>query len=169
MVSDQAGSKNAPVATTRRAEWGEREMYHTNRWSSVKKRTKRSVPHLQIWNSVLNSDATTLDLPQCSREALPTLLTPVEYRSRRESARQSIYHVFTRCDKSTPAGSIALDSIAYVHTKHIKSVECILTPVASISLRSGALTSKRSTQKHLQQLALLHSSSSWVPSQQTVQ
>ncbi|EMP34417.1 Contactin-6 [Chelonia mydas] len=38
---------------------------------------------------------------------LPKLLTLVEYRSRRESTRQSIYCVFTGCNKSTPTGSIA--------------------------------------------------------------
>ncbi|EMP35247.1 Monofunctional C1-tetrahydrofolate synthase [Chelonia mydas] len=37
----------------------------------------------------------------------PTLLAPVEYWSRWESTRQSIYRLFTRRDKSTPAGSIA--------------------------------------------------------------
>ncbi|EMP35019.1 hypothetical protein UY3_07827 [Chelonia mydas] len=41
-----------------------------------------------------------------SPSTLPTLLPPVEYRSRQESAWWSIYRVFIRCDKSTLAGSV---------------------------------------------------------------
>ncbi|EMP25663.1 hypothetical protein UY3_17252 [Chelonia mydas] len=45
----------------------------------------------------------------------PTLLVPVEYRSRRENAWRSIYRVFTRCDKLTPAGSIAPEFHVFFH------------------------------------------------------
>lgn len=53
------------------------------------------------YHSVFTAVSQWLTLPS----TLPTLLALVEYRSERESAR-SIYRVFTRCDKSTLAGSI---------------------------------------------------------------
>ncbi|EMP40035.1 hypothetical protein UY3_02724 [Chelonia mydas] len=54
--------------------------------------------------STLAGDKSTADSPPSTP---PAPLTPVEYWSPRESAWQSIYRVFTRHDKSTPAGSIA--------------------------------------------------------------
>ncbi|EMP38673.1 Cytoplasmic dynein 1 intermediate chain 2 [Chelonia mydas] len=62
----------------------------------------------------------------------PTLLTPVEYWSRWESARQLIYRIFTRHDKSTPAGSIAPEWILVVSLDYDEDEDDVVVPKPSI-------------------------------------